>query len=314
MSTRFPSRRQLSPSAYPKSFRRNVYKKQGGASQATANFGAACLLDRPTAYLPGKAGMAQATLDRQAVRNEDIRQPELALQLLQQQQNLRAHGNVQRRNRLVGDDKLRPQNQRPRTISNKYFSSVLYTRLVFTSLQTTSSPYKESQLLYKVQSLPAQRVVRVSIDDPIRSFVGLAFVGLWLFLFIESVKDMKTNPVSVVFWMVVLVFFVSMGLRGLRKGLANRRLLENGGCVIGGVRSQIEVKVGRGQRASEITYSFKDTLGQTWFGEGTDHTKSYFPEMALMIFYDLKDPSQNVAAFATAWKTLGPDKELVDLD
>jgi len=192
---------------------------------------------------------------------------------------------------------------------------VLYTRLVFTSLQTTSGPYKESQLLYKVQSLPAQRVARVSVDDPIRSFLGLAFVGLWLFLFIKSfVKDMKTNPVSVVFWMVVLVFFVSMGLRGLRKGLVNRRLLENGGCVIGRVRSQIEVKAGRGHRASEISYSFRDDLGQTWFGEGTDHTKSHFPEMPVVIFYDLKYPSQNVAACATAWKVLGPDKKLVDLD
>jgi hypothetical protein len=191
---------------------------------------------------------------------------------------------------------------------------VLYTRLVFTSLQTTSSPYKETQLLYKIQSLPAQRVARVSVDEPIRLFLGPAFVGLWLFLFIESVKDMKTNPVSVVFWMVVLVFFVSMSVHGLRKGLANRRLLENGGCVIGRVKSQIEVKVGRGGRASEITFAFKDALGQTWFGEGTDRTKSYFPEMPLVIFYDLKDPSQNVAAFATAWKILGPDKELVDLD
>ncbi len=105
-----------------------------------------------------------------------------------------------------------------------------------------------------------------------------------------------------------------MGLRGSRKGLANRRLLENGRCVIGRVRSQIEVKAGRGHRVSEITYSFKDDVGQSWFGEGTDHTKSHSPEMLLVIFYDLKDPSQNIAACATAWKVLGPDKELVDLD
>jgi hypothetical protein len=187
--------------------------------------------------------------------------------------------------------------------------------LVFTSLQTISSPYKESQLLYKVRNLPAQRVVRVSVDDPIRSYLGLAFVGLWLFLFIGSfVKDVKTSPVLAVFWIAVLAFFVSMSVRGLRKGLRNRRLLESGGCVIGRVGSQIETKVGKRQRVSEISYSFKDDMGQTWFGEGTDHTKSYFPEMPLVIFYDLKDPSQNVAAFATAWKILGPDKELVDLN
>jgi hypothetical protein len=79
------------------------------------------------------------------------------------------------------------------------------------------------------------------------------------------------------------------------------------------VRSQIETKVGRGQRVSEISYSFTDDLGQTWFGEGSDHTKSYFPEMPLVIFYDLKDPAQNVVACTTAWQVLGPDKELVEL-
>ena len=52
---------------------------------------------------------------RQAVRNKDICKPELALQLLQQQQNLRAHGNVQRRNRPVRDNELCPENQRPQT-------------------------------------------------------------------------------------------------------------------------------------------------------------------------------------------------------
>ena len=39
---------------------------------------------------------------QQTVRNEDLCQAELALQLLERQQNLRPHGNVQRRNGLVG--------------------------------------------------------------------------------------------------------------------------------------------------------------------------------------------------------------------
>jgi hypothetical protein len=162
--------------------------------------------------------------------------------------------------------------------------------------------------------LPAQRVARVSLVEPIRLFLGPALVGLWLFLFISFVKDVKISPVSAIFWVAVLLFIVSMSVRGLRKGLANRRLLENGGCVVGRVKSQIEVKVGRGGRASEISYSFKDDLGQTWFGEGTDHTKSRFTEMPLVIFYDLKDPSKNVAVCATAWKVLGRDKQLVDLE
>jgi|HubBroStandDraft_2_1064218.scaffolds.fasta_scaffold78307_2 hypothetical protein len=186
--------------------------------------------------------------------------------------------------------------------------------LVFTFLQTTSSRYKESQLLYKVQYLPAQRVARISVDDPVRSFLPLAFFGFWLFIVIESfVRGSKISSVSAVLWLGLFVFLVASLVRGLRKGLQNRRLVESGGCVIGRIRSQIETKVGRKQRVSEISYSFTDGLGQTWFGEGTDHTKSYFPEMSVVIFYDLRNPSQNVAACATAWKVLGPDKELLEL-
>ncbi len=51
---------------------------------------------------------------RQAVRNENVRQPEFGLQLLEQQQDLRAHGNVQRGNRLIGHHQLWPENQRSR--------------------------------------------------------------------------------------------------------------------------------------------------------------------------------------------------------
>jgi hypothetical protein len=62
------------------------------------------------------------------MRNEDIGEPELALKFSKKWEDLRTHGNIQRRNRLVSVNELWPQNERPRTISNKYFSTVLYTR------------------------------------------------------------------------------------------------------------------------------------------------------------------------------------------
>ena len=52
--------------------------------------------------------------NRQAVRDKDVGKPELALQLLEQQQNLRAYGNIQRRNGFVGDHKFWPKDERPR--------------------------------------------------------------------------------------------------------------------------------------------------------------------------------------------------------
>lgn len=42
--------------------------------------------------------------DREAVRNEDVSERKLLLQFLEQEQNLRADGDVQGGNRLVGDD------------------------------------------------------------------------------------------------------------------------------------------------------------------------------------------------------------------
>src|SRR5258706_450435 len=51
---------------------------------------------------------------RQAMRNENISQPKLLLQLLKQKQHLRPDRNVQRRHRLVRNEQLGPPSQRPR--------------------------------------------------------------------------------------------------------------------------------------------------------------------------------------------------------
>src|SRR5271165_4224067 len=56
----------------------------------------------------------QIAHDRHGVRNEQVGQRELALELLQQVHNLRADADIQRRNRLVGHDESRPQDQRAR--------------------------------------------------------------------------------------------------------------------------------------------------------------------------------------------------------
>ena len=48
------------------------------------------------------------------VRDEEIRQAELALQIDQQVDDLRLHRNIERRHRLVADDQLRPRRQRAR--------------------------------------------------------------------------------------------------------------------------------------------------------------------------------------------------------
>ncbi len=51
---------------------------------------------------------------RHGMRDKEIRQAKLALQVRQQIDNLRAHADVERRNRFIGHDEFRTQCQRPR--------------------------------------------------------------------------------------------------------------------------------------------------------------------------------------------------------
>ena len=51
---------------------------------------------------------------REVVRDEDVGEVELALQVLQQVQDLRLHRDVERRDRLVADDQLRLERERAR--------------------------------------------------------------------------------------------------------------------------------------------------------------------------------------------------------
>src|SRR5690606_30203751 len=51
---------------------------------------------------------------REIVRDEQVREPELVLQVLEDVQHLRLNGDVERRDRLVRDDELRAQGERSR--------------------------------------------------------------------------------------------------------------------------------------------------------------------------------------------------------
>ena len=52
--------------------------------------------------------------DVEVVGDEDVREPEVLLEVLQQVQDLRLHRDVERRHRLVADDQLRVDRERPR--------------------------------------------------------------------------------------------------------------------------------------------------------------------------------------------------------
>ena len=52
--------------------------------------------------------------DVEVVGDEDVREPELPLQVLEQVEDLRLHGDVERRHGLVADDQLRVDRERAR--------------------------------------------------------------------------------------------------------------------------------------------------------------------------------------------------------
>src|SRR5262249_50026987 len=57
--------------------------------------------------------VAQVTHDRHGMGDEEVGQPEVTLQLLEQVHDLRAHADVQSGYRLITDNKFRPQHQGP---------------------------------------------------------------------------------------------------------------------------------------------------------------------------------------------------------
>src|SRR5260370_42611247 len=59
--------------------------------------------------------VADVSNDAKIVRHEEIRQPELGLQILKQIQDLSLDRDIQGRDRLVGDHQTAPEHQIPRT-------------------------------------------------------------------------------------------------------------------------------------------------------------------------------------------------------
>ena len=77
---------------------------RGGAAARTARSLPASSTSRPRYITPTRS--AHVAHDRQVVRDEEVGQPLLALQVLHDVEHLRLHGDVERRGRLVADQEL----------------------------------------------------------------------------------------------------------------------------------------------------------------------------------------------------------------
>ena len=79
----------------------------------------------------------------QIMRDEEIREAELALQIDQKVDDLRLHGDVERRDRLVANDQLRPRRQRPRDAETLPLSAGEFVRVLGHLVGAQADPLEE---------------------------------------------------------------------------------------------------------------------------------------------------------------------------
>jgi hypothetical protein len=63
---------------------------------------------------------------------------------------------------------------------------------------------------------------------------------------------------------------------------------------------------------SKICYSFTTVSGEQVDGEGTDLTRSFFQEMAVIAFYNPSQPSKHIAYCCTGWRIKSSDNSLLE--
>ena len=92
------------------------------------------LLDDPAQIHDGDV-LADVAHHRQVVRDEQVGEPEILLQTHQQVENLRLDRDVERRDRLVGDDEVRLDGERPRDADALPLSTAELVRLAVGELR-----------------------------------------------------------------------------------------------------------------------------------------------------------------------------------
>lgn len=154
--------------------------------------------------------------------------------------------------------------------------------------------------------LSAPRRVRISWKGSLRIAIGTACLGIDFYILfppwnspgfvlrlIQNLND-RAIPVS-----VLLVIGVWANLNLIRQRWSHVPLLESGSVVVGKVLQQrfqnITIGLDLIGRYSLVEYEFHDQQGLPVRGGGHDYRKSLFQDAPTLVFYDSKDPFQNVA-------------------
>jgi hypothetical protein len=145
---------------------------------------------------------------------------------------------------------------------------------------------------------------KVKLDQTVRAVWALV-VTFGLAWSISLFGATKKDPTD--FIPAIIVCIVSVGLFvAFILVWRDRNLLRNGISTVGKVIAQKKVKVGRGSN-SVITYSFPVGPGKPMIGQGTDHTKTYSENSPLLVCFDPKDISRNLALCCTYWRVRDRD-------
>lgn len=182
---------------------------------------------------------------------------------------------------------------------------------MLTLFGSVPGPFDDLRIKGQVEALPRPRTVVTAWRDRIILLAILAFSCIWATLWTRGIytswqKGNKTWSLIALFF---LAFLILMTLLEMRRELRNRALLIDGELALGRVTHQRTT--GTKTRKSEVSYEFTDAVGRTVTGRGYDWTKKYVENMPLIVFYEPRDPSQNVSICTTLWKLRTPNGSLI---
>jgi hypothetical protein len=161
----------------------------------------------------------------------------------------------------------------------------------------------------QILSLPRPRSVRLSRSGKISLATTLLFCAISLGGFLVVVfghytgRSSWTNFGFSGLWFAFSLLFAYIGAMTISKEKRTRRLLIEGEVTLGRVTSQ--TLTGGRHRRSTITYVFSGGTVLERKGSGYDRNMDLYEEMVVPIFYDSRDPSQNIPECSTAWEIDG---------
>jgi hypothetical protein len=137
------------------------------------------------------------------------------------------------------------------------------------------------------------------------------FISIWIFFLFAiwgnvAKSGYKTSLLSgVIFPGIVVTALTWFLVQSVGAERAARQLLMTGDCAVGRVILQ-EWK-GRRGKYSEISFEFKDEIGNRYHGIGVDSTRACSVGSSVLVFYLRSNPSKNVASCCTVWQVRASD-------